>query len=188
MFELTLFDHLRLTFGHVAYRQKAHSKIAHRRARWSRGFRAAQALLMAAVAVTAVGGALGRGRGYMIASAIIAGLSLATLLLHLTLDLDSSAQAHASCAARLWHVREQYRALLTDLSDGAIEVNAARHRRDALMNELHEIYGNAPAAAGQAYQPASQMAGAADETALTDEEIDLFLPKSLHKTERTATT
>ena len=40
MFELTLIDHLRLTFGHVAYRHKTHSQLAHERARRSRWLKA----------------------------------------------------------------------------------------------------------------------------------------------------
>ncbi|PYR53597.1 MAG: hypothetical protein DMF91_28085, partial [Acidobacteria bacterium] len=89
MFQLSLLDHLRLTFG-------------------------------------AVGAAFARGYGYAIASAVFAVLALVTLLLHLMFDLDASARAHASCAARLWLIREQYRALLSDLCDGAIDVDAAR--------------------------------------------------------------
>jgi hypothetical protein len=88
--------------------------------------------------------------------------------LHITLNLESSARAHGECASRLWELQERYRAVLSDLSEGVIDVNAARHRRDALMIELHAIYrdvlrvdpeaylpiGNEPAAA-RTYQPAA---------------------------------
>jgi hypothetical protein len=179
MFQLTLVDHLRMTFGHIVYRHRAHAQIAYSRSRWNRGLRAAEALLMTAVAVTASGAAFGRGYAYGIASAVLAVLALACLLLHLALDLDRSAQAHAACAARLWHIREQYRALLSDLLDGAIEVDTVRRRRDELAAELSGIYENAPPADLQAYQTAGHAILAADERALTDEEIDRFLPKSL---------
>src|SRR6266852_2458340 len=101
MFQLSLLDHLRLTFGHVVYRQQAHAQIARSRTQQSRWLRGAETLLMAATTI----------------GAVFAGLSLVTLLLHLMLDLDASARAHASCAARLWQIREQYRALLSDLCD-----------------------------------------------------------------------
>jgi hypothetical protein len=179
MFELTLLDHLRMTFGHIVYRHRAHAHIAHSRSRWSRGLRAVEALLMIGVAFAAVGAAFGRGYAYEIASAVLAILALATLLLHLAFDLDRSAQAHASCATRLWHMREQYRALLSDLSDGAIEIDAVRRRRDELITELGAVYANAPPADHQAYQTAADAVLTADERALTDEEIDRFLPKSL---------
>jgi hypothetical protein len=187
MFELTLLDHLRMTFGHIVYRHKAHAQIAYSRARWSRGLRAAEALLISGVVFAALGGAFGRGPAYEIGSAVLAALALATLLLHLTFDFDGSAQAHASCATRLWQIREQYRALLSDLTDGAIELDTGRRRRDALMSELHGIYENAPPADHQAYQTAAQAILTAGEIALPDEEIDRFLPKSLQKTGKSAT-
>jgi hypothetical protein len=76
-------------------------------------------------------------------------------------------------------MREQYRALLSDLSDGAIEIDAVRRRRDELITELGAVYANAPPADHQAYQTAADAVLTADERALTDEEIDRFLPKSL---------
>jgi hypothetical protein len=186
MFELTLHDHLRLTFGHVVYRHRAHAHLAYSRSRWGRWLRAAEALLMTGAAFSALGAAFGRGYAYAIAGAVLATLALATLLVHLTFDLDGAAQAHALCATRLWQIREQYRALLSDLSDGAIELDTARRMRDALMNELHGIYGNAPPADPQAYQTATQAILTADESSLPDEEIDRFLPKSLQKAEKSA--
>jgi hypothetical protein len=187
MFELSLLDHLRLTFGHVAYRHKAHAHIAYSRARWSRWLRAAEALLMTGTAFAGLAGAFGRGGAFEIAAAVLASLAVATLLLHLTFDLDAAARAHGACATRLWHIREQYSALLADLADGAIDVDAARCRRDALMNQLHGIYENAPPADRNAYQSAAQSILSADEAALPDEEIDRFLPKSLQKSVKPAT-
>jgi hypothetical protein len=187
MFELTLVDHLRMTFGHIVYRHRAHAQIAYSRARWNRGLRAAEALLMTGVAFTAVGAAFGRGYAYAIGSAVLAILALTILVIHLTFDFDRTAQAHASCATRLWHLREKYRALLSDLCDGALDVDTVRRRRDDLMTELGAIYENAPPADHQAYQTAAQAILTADERALTDEEIDRFLPKSLQTAGGSAT-
>ena len=186
MFEVTLVDHLRLTFGHVVYRHRAHTHIASLHARWSRRLRAAESLLMTAVAFAAVAAAFGKGRDYEIASAVLAGLALATLLVHVTFDFDGTAQAHAWCATRLWQIREQYRAVLSDLSDGAIDLETGRRKRDDLMNRLHGIYENAPPPDYQAYQAAARATLTAGDTALQDEEIDRFLPKSLQKAEKPA--
>jgi hypothetical protein len=179
MFDLTLVDHLRMSFGHVIHRHRAHTQVAHSRTRWNRGLRAAEALLMTGVAVATLGAAFGRGYAYGVASAVLAILALAVLLLHVIFDPERSAQAHAVCAAQLWHIREQYRALLSDLSDGAIDVDTARRRRDELTTELRGVYENAPPADHQAYQTAGESLRTADERALADEEIDQFLPKSL---------
>ena len=78
---LSLLDHLRLTFGHVVYRHRAHSKIAYTRARWSRRLKAAEALLMAGVMIAAASASAGNGRAYAIASFLLAGLALVVLLI-----------------------------------------------------------------------------------------------------------
>jgi hypothetical protein len=186
MFNLTLIDHLRLTFGHVIYRHKAHSRIARSNALWSRWLKVTEALLMVGVGFASAGAAAGRGQAYAIASAALAGIAVATLFFHLAFDAEGSARAHASCATRLWQIREKYRALLSDLADGAIDLEAARSRRDGLMTELYGIYENAPPADARAYQAAAQALGTADEAVLTDEEIDVFLPRSLQKTGKSA--
>jgi len=187
MFELTLLDHLRLTFGHVVYRLTVHSQIAHAQAQRSRWLRGAEALLMTGVALVSLGAALGKANGYSIASAALAAAALVALFFQLTFDLDASAQAHRACATRLWRIREQYQALLSDLCDGAIDLEKARQRRDVLMNELHGIYENAPPLEQKAYKAALQAVMATGESPLSDEEIDIFLPKSLQKAGRSAT-
>jgi len=42
MFQLSLVDHLRLTFGHVVYRQRAHSQLARTLSSSSRRLRATE--------------------------------------------------------------------------------------------------------------------------------------------------
>ncbi len=187
MFELTLFDHLRMTFGHVVYRHQAHVRLSASRARASRWLRASEAVLMTGVTVTAAGAAYTSIRAYAITAAVLASLALVVLLVRLTFDLERSAQVHAVCAAKLWHIREQYRAMLADMVDGAIDLDTARRRRDRLMEELHDTYEAAPAPDPQAVERAGlSAAGAANDAALPDEAIDVFLPASLQKTRKSA--
>jgi hypothetical protein len=186
MFELTLVDHLRLTFGHVVQRHKAHSQLARTRFRWSLWLRTSMAVLVMGTTVAAVGAAFGRGPAYAIASAVLASLALVALLLQIFWDLEGSAHAHATCAAQLALVRERYRALLSDLSDGAIDADGARARRDALMSELSAVYEHAPWSDAKMWRAAAQV-GAAAEERLTDEQIDRLLPESLHRAERSTT-
>ena len=167
MFPLTLIDHLRVTFGHVVYRHKTHALVAQSRARWSRRLRVLEVVSVLGVAFTAIGVAFGRGP-------VFAGVCAA-------LDLDESARVHAACASQLWQMREKYCALLSDLADGALDLDEVRRRRDALMAAMHAIYENAPPADHPAYQAAARAIRSADDTTLSDEDIDMFLPKSLHK-------
>jgi hypothetical protein len=186
MFQLALVDHLRMTFGHIVYQHRAHAQIAYSRARWNRGLKAFEALLMTGVAVTALGAAFGRGYAYELGSGLLAMLAVICLILHIAFDLDGTAQAHAACATRLWHIRERYRALLSDLSDGAVDIDTVRRRRDELATELRGVYESSPPADPQAYQTAADAIATGDERSLTDEEIDRFLPKSLQSVGQSA--
>jgi conflict system pore-forming effector with SLATT domain len=186
MFQLSLVDHLRLTFGHVVYRQRAHSQLALSLSRWSRRLRAAEVVLMVGVAFSAGAAAVTNVHAYAVLSAVLAGLAVLMLLASLMMDLDVSAQTHMVCAGRLWLIRERYRALMTDLVDGAIDLEGARRGRDLLMNDLHTIYERASVVDQQAYESASKAVAGFDDVSLSDEEIDHFLPKSLQKTTRNA--
>ena len=185
MFGVTLVDHLRITFGHVIRHHEAHLRMARSRVLWSRGLRALEAVLMIGVAAAAIETAAGGSANMAIVSAVLALLALVTLIVHLTFDLERSAQAHASCAARLWHIREQYRALLSDFADEALDPDSVRRRRDALMNELNAAFQLAPLE--PAHRSASRAVPSAEDAALTDEEIDRFLPIALHKRDEKAT-
>jgi hypothetical protein len=187
VFELSLFDHLRMTFGHIIHRHRAHAELAQSRRRWDRALRIAEVVLVVCVLVTSLASAYGRGYWYSIAAAVLSALAIVVVLCHLTFDLDSSAQAHAACATRMWHMRERYRALLSDLHDGAVGVDAVRRRRDELIAELREVYEEAPPLERKAYQTAGQsLRTEDDEKALSDEEIDRLLPKSLQAEAKSA--
>jgi hypothetical protein len=181
MFDLSLVDHLRVTFGHIIYCHRAHSDIARSQARWSRALRASEALMLAATVVTAVGLAVGQNFGNAVATAAFAGIGLLLLLADLMLNLDRSAQAHYQCAVRFWAMREKYRALMSDLCDGAIDADSARRIRNQLLSELQSVYESAPVDDPRAYQSAREAAATSESAALDGEELDLFLPPPLRK-------
>jgi hypothetical protein len=49
--------------------------------------------------------------------------------------------AHRAFAHRLWLVAEQFRSLIAEIDDGLVDREAQLHRRDELIAELHDIYG-----------------------------------------------
>ena len=187
MFELTLIDHLRLTFGDVIARHEAHSHLARTQARRNRRLQGLETFAMAAVALTALGAALREGRVWAVASAVLAAIALIVLVLRLTLDLERTARAHAVCASALWAIRERYRTVLSDLRDGTLDPDAARVRRDVLAAELHSIYETAPPEEARSFRAAGKLAVEEGSMALTDEEVDFFLPMSLRKARGSAT-
>ena len=153
MFNLTLRDHLHLTFTEIIQRHNAHAAKAQSRARWSRRLRGSEAVLVGGATIASVGAAFGHGQPLAIAAASMAGVALFVLLVSLTFDFDASARAHAASGAHLWGLRERYRSLLSDLQDGALSVDAARLRRDQLIDELRSIYDTTSVIALEDDQP-----------------------------------
>ena len=131
---------------------------------------------LAAAFATSSGG----GHASAVTSAVLASLTLLTFLIHLTFDFESTARAHHVCSTRLWSIREEYRALLSDVNDGAVNSEAARARRNILMEEVAAVHDRAPALTRRLFKASPNSIDDAEELALSDEEIDRFLPKSLH--------
>lgn len=164
MFNLTLHDHLQLTFSEIVQRHNAHSLKAQSRARWGRRLRSVEAVLMGVAALAATAAAFSHNRILMITAASLAGVALVVLLVNLTFDFDASARSHAASGAHLWGLRERYRSLLSDVHDGVLSISEARIRRDKLIDELRAIYDMTSIVAledGSAQPPSTS----ADETA-----------------------
>jgi hypothetical protein len=181
MFGLTLVDHLRMTFGHVIYTHRVHSQLAARYAQWNRWSMAAEALLVLAAALSSIALVATPQPVLAYVSAVSASLAACVVALRLVLDLDGRASMHRTCGARLWYIREQFRALLADLKDGHLTLDAARLERDGLMSRLQAIYDAAPPADRKLYEAAKSAAPNLHEDAILDEEVDRFLPPSLQK-------
>ena len=182
----TLVDHLRLTFGHVIYTHRAHTQLAARYGRWNRLLQGVEGLCLLVTVVFTVALLTSGEPAYGVVTAIAAGAAVLALTARVILDLDSAGNAHRECGARLWHIREQYRALLADLQDGHLTLDAARERRDELMMTLHNIYEKAPLADQAAYEAARRAIPIDHEAVLSDEEVDRFLPPTLHKSRPSA--
>ena len=185
MFDLSLMDTLRLGFGQVVHHHRSHAHAASAASRCGRWLRAGETVLLTGVAITAVAAAFGRGPAYSIASAVMASVALLLFLIHAVFDVDAVARAHYVCSTRLWHVREQYRALLADLTDGSIDHGAARARRNTLTEELGAIYQAAPPLTRRVFKAPGKGEDPED-IALTDQEIDRLLPESLHRQQKEA--
>jgi hypothetical protein len=141
---------------------------------------------MMSVVITAMGAAYGQGHRQAVATAVLASLVLLLFLIHVSFDFEGLARAHHVCGTRLWHVREQYRALLADLHDGAIDPELARTKRNLLREEVRAVHDSAPPLTRRVFKMAQDPEPGAEEMALADEEINRFLPKSLHGAERPA--
>ena len=94
-------------------------------------------------------------------------------------DLGELAQKHRQASADLWFIREKYLALITDLHAGEESLENAMNRRDALLENLHGVYSEAPSTNYQAYKKAQKALQQCEEMTFSDAEIDALLPSEL---------
>lgn len=186
MFQLSLIDHIRLSFGSAAASYRAHARAAERLA--SRAWKSRVVLvLLLGLATGASLAALTGMRQAQIAAAALTTTALVGLGVAFALDFEARSFAHRSCAARLWLLCEKYRALLADVHDGLLDLEQTTARRDALMREVQNVYEHALPADRDAYQIARDALGAGSGTP-PDDEIDRLLPASLRHTARVSPT
>jgi len=179
MFQLSLVDHIRLSFGGVATSYRAHSRAAERLAARAAQTKVIIVLFLGLAAVAGMLALLGI-RWFQIAAASLSTLSVVAYAIHVSLAYESRSYGHRACAAQLWLICEKYWALLAEVHDGLIEVPAIAARRDQLIRDVHVVYEHALPADRDAYQIAREALGAAESPA-SDKEIDRLLPASLRQ-------
>jgi hypothetical protein len=186
MFQLSLVDHIRLSFGSVATSYRAHARAAERLS--SRAWQSkVVVMVLLALATGAALVALTGLRQFQIAAAALSATAVLALAIANSLGFEARAYAHRACAAQLWLLSEKYRALLAEVHDGLVELADVTRRRDQLMHEVQVVYEHALPADREAYQIAREALGAGD-SAPSDQDIDKLLPASLRHSEKAAIT
>jgi len=179
VFQLSLVDHIRLSFGSVATSYRAHARAAERLSARARQTRIVLVVLLG-LSTAACLGALTGMRQLQIAAAILSAMALIGLSAAQAMDFAERAFAHRACAAQLWLLCEKYRALLAEVHDGLVELPQITARRDQLMREVQNVYDHALPADREAFQIAREALGSTG--APSDQDIDQFLPASLRQT------
>lgn len=172
---------LRECYGRVVYSHKTHEKCADILLARLGTIKLWQIILSALTTAGFVGAIFGAG----IVGATI-GVLVSTALLTLNAytknyDLGEVAQKHKQAANDLWLIREQYLSLLVDLSMGERPIEALQSQRDALVEQLHNVYSGAPSTTYDAYKKAQLALQCMEDMTFSDDEIDAFLPKELKR-------
>lgn len=175
---------IRELYGRVVYSTKAHEKCADQRLRQLSNLKITQIILSALTTGGLVATIFGDPSVSKV-SAIISAI-LSTILFVITTytkdtDHGKLSQQHKEAASKLWNVREAYLSLLTDIQSRSITIDAVRTKRDALQEELAEIYREAPRTTKVGYEDARKGLRSNEELTFSDEEIDIFLPDPLRK-------
>ena len=172
---------LRECFGRVVYSHKTHEKCADILLSRLATIKLWQIILSALTTggfISTFFGAGSFGTGF--------GVVISTILLVLNAyaknyDLGELAQKHKQAANQIWLIREQYLSLLTDLALNRAKIETAKETRDKLLKELHDVYVAAPSTTFEAYKRAQKALQHSEDMTFSDEEIDAFLPKELHR-------
>jgi hypothetical protein len=186
MFQLSVVEHIRLSFGDVVRNYKAHTAAAERLARRAWQLKTTVLVQLAFSVMAAATVIVSTLRPFAITAAVLASLAFVGYAASLALDLDPRVQAHRACATRFWLLCEKYRALLTEIQDGLLDAAQVRERRDTLIREVHTVYEQAPVADREAFGLARRALTATDPMTVSDAEIDAFLPQSAHTGNPTA--
>jgi hypothetical protein len=179
MFNLTIVDHVRLSFGHVVQNYTLHVQAAERARTFLLYARIAILTSLAAATGSGIAALYGGGRAAVVAATAGSALAFTLYAIVTALAPQDRVTRHRHRANRLWLLCERYRALLAEIHDGLLDRDRIMARRDALVQEFHDIYAQG-APADDAAAPAKGGSPRAPRP-LTDEQIDQFLPQSLRK-------
>lgn len=181
MFQLSVVDHIRLSFGDVVCSYKAHTSAAEKLTRRAWQMKTTVLALLGVGLVACTAAIAGTARAFPMIAAVMVGLAFLGYATYLALDFDPRVYAHRSCAARFWLLCEKYRALLTEIQDGVLQAQEVRERRDALIHEVHGVYEQAPLADRDSYRLARRALSPTQAHTISDAEIDQFLPQSVQR-------
>lgn len=174
---------LRESFGRVVYTHKVQEKEADiLLARLSR-IKLTQIVLPAISTAGFVTALLGTGRWGSLVGGVFSAALLALNLYTRSYDLGQQAQQHRDAAINVWAIREKYLSLITDLAMGCESLSNIRQKRDALTEELKEVYTKSPSTTGTAYKKAQKALKVQDEMTFSVAEVDAFLPQALRRTQ-----
>ena len=180
MFNLTIVDHIRLSFGHVAQNYTRHAQAADRLAGLALNARLTVLVLMGISVGLSAAVALGAGRTVQIVLVVTLLIAFLTYALVASIGVEERLLGHRYRANRLWLLSERYRALLAEVHDGLLDRDAILARRDALIHQFGELDEQGMAAQSAATRGRPRAHSPA--RALTEEQIDEYLPLALRKT------
>lgn len=174
---------IREAFGKVTYTQTCHEKLIKRLYKTNERIKVFQIVLSALTT--------GSFLATLVSDKATAGivgsvLSLGLLILNTyvkNFNLIETAQKHQKASDILWKIREEYTSLLTDFE--ILELEEIMLKRDDLQVRTAEVYSNSPRTDDKSYKQAQKALKAEEEQTFSDNEIDVMLPNSVRRCNRT---
>ena len=183
MFQLSVIDHIRLSFGSAIAAFEGHADAAGRLSRMSWYAKLATLTLAAAAAVSS-GLALQRGGAYLTVTVVLGVATLIAVAGYVAFDPQPRIYGHRASAARLWLVCEKFRALLAEAHDELLDLSGIKERRNTLLQEVASILEQGPPADRETYRITRDALAGAHQQAISDADLDRYLPQSLRSVSR----
>jgi hypothetical protein len=180
MFQITVVDHVRLSFASILAAYEGHADAAAKLARWSSY---AKRILIALSGITATVAAIAvqRGFAWQVATAILAAVLFASCATYVALDHQPRMYGHRRSTAKLWVICEKYRALLAEMHDDLVDLPALRERRNALVSEAAAVLEQSAPDDRYTYEIARAALAGPKGAGYPDWLIDRYLPEALRK-------
>jgi conflict system pore-forming effector with SLATT domain len=180
MFQITIVEQVRLSFGSALAAYEGHAEAAARLTRFSSY---AKIALLALAGVTAVitAIAVGNGFGWQLASAIFATLTFGSSAAYIGFNQQPLIYGHRASATRLWVICEKYRALLAEMHENVIDLASLQERRNALLHEASAVLDQVAPDDRYTYQIAKEALSGPKNGGYPDSLIDQYLPRPLRK-------
>ena len=174
---------LRELFGRIVYSHKAHEKEADILLAKLSKIKLGQVMLPAISTGGFVTVLLGTGWWGSLIGGVFSAALLALNLYTRNYDLGKQAQQHRDAAINIWSIREKYLSLITSLAIGCETLADIQRKRDALGDELSDIYAHSPSTSEAAYKKTRRALNVQEEMTFSVAEVDSFLPQALRRTE-----
>jgi hypothetical protein len=180
MFQVSLVDHVRLSFASVLAAYEAHADAAAKMARWnSRG----KLVLLALSGLGTIVGAVATQAGFawQVAGGVRAAPGWGPSGADVSLNQQPLMYGHRVSAAKLWVICEKYRALLAEMHDDAMDLGSLQEQRTVLLNETAAVLEQAAPDDRYTYEIAREALSGPKGAGYPDWLIDRYLPETLRK-------
>jgi len=180
MFQITLSDHVRLSFGSALAAYEGHAQAAAKLGR--RNSYSKLALLgLSGVATVVSAVAVQGGYGWQMAAAILTAAVFGSCAMYIGVNQQLLVYGHRASAAKLWVICEKYRALLAEMQEDLIDLPSLQSRRNALLTESATVIEQAAPDDRYTYEIAREALSGSGGGGFPDALIDRYLPQGLRK-------
>jgi hypothetical protein len=186
MFQITIVDQVRLSFGSALAAYEGHAEAA---ARLTRQNSYAKIALLGLSGLAAVLSAIAVENGYawQLGSAVFTTIVFGACAVYVGLNQQPLIYGHRASATRLWVICEKYRALLAEMHENVIDLPSLNERRNALLTESAAVMEHAAPDDRYTYQIAKEALSGPRNGGYPDSLIDQYLPPPLRKAPASST-